>query len=59
MIQRILRFIAGLGLLLLGLWLMGRSAYMSTVPIASVATALFGLLMAVVGLAMMIKRPWS
>ena len=58
MMKYIFRLVLGLVLLLFGLWLMGRSAYMS-IPIASVIAALFGLLMTVIGLVTMFKRPSS
>lgn len=59
MLKYAFRLIAGFFLFLLGLRLMGQSAYMSTIPIVSVAAALFGLLMVVVGLMMMVRRPFG
>lgn len=60
MIKDVLRSISGLVVILFGLWLMGRAPYMMpAIPAVSVIVALFGLLVMVIGLALMVKPPWS
>lgn len=60
MIENVLRPILGLVVILCGLWLVGRAPYMMpAIPAVSVVVALFGLLAMVIGLALMVKPPWS